>query len=254
VCERTTIPVEDLSPFDHKCNRDPSKPQTMNTEKLVNHLAPVKNYVVNLYALQHMMKLGYKVTKVHRAVSFDQSFWLWDYISFNTKMRQDAKNTGNDLMSTVFKLANNSVFGKTMENVRSHGNYKFAYNQNMAYNLFTDSAFQSSSIINENLVHVQLHSKIVKLRKFYGDRVNLLYTDTDSLVLNIATDDVFKDLQHPDVNSEFDFHNSERNHNDVPHMMVGKFKLEFGPDQHVKVWVGVTQKVYAILMAESKNC
>jgi hypothetical protein len=71
VCERTTIPVEDLSPFDHKCNRDPSKPQTINTEKLVNHLAPVKNYVVNLYALQHMMKLGYKVTKVHRAVSFD---------------------------------------------------------------------------------------------------------------------------------------------------------------------------------------
>jgi hypothetical protein len=89
------------------------------------------------------------------------------------------------------------------------------------------------------------------LRKFYGDRVNLLYTDTDSLVLNIATEDVFKDLQHPDLNSEFDFHNSERNHNDVPHMTVGKFKLEFGPDQHVREWVGVTQKVYAILMAES---
>jgi hypothetical protein len=146
-----------------------------------------------------------------------------------------------------------------MENVRNHGNSKFAYNQNTAYNLFTDSAFQSSSIINENLVHVQLHSKIVKLdrpiyvgmtildysktcmsdfyhnslRKFDGDRVNLLYTDTDSLVLNIATDDVFEDLQHPDLNSQFDFHKSKRNHNDVPYMTVGKMKLEYGPDQHL---------------------
>jgi hypothetical protein len=70
-------------------------------------------------------------------------------------------------------------------------------------------------------------------------------------MLNIATDDVFEDLQHPDLNSQFDFHNSKRNHNDVPHMTVGKFKLEYGPDQHVKVWVGVTQKVYAIMVAES---
>jgi hypothetical protein len=83
----------------------------MSSEKLVNHLAPVKNYVVNLYALQHLINLGYKVTKVHRAVSFDQSLWLRDYISFNSKKRQDAKNTGNDFMSTVLKLANNSVFG-----------------------------------------------------------------------------------------------------------------------------------------------
>jgi hypothetical protein len=279
VCERTTIPVEDLSPFDEKCNRDPLKPQTMNTDKLVNHLAPVKKYVINLYALQHLKKLGYKVTKVHRAVSFKQSFWLRDYISFNSKKRQEAKNAGNDLMSTFFKLANNAVFGKTMENVRNHGSSKFAYNQSTAYNLFTDSAFQSSSIINENLVHVQLHNKLVKLNKpiyvgmtildyskadisgfyhnkmkpFYADNVNLLYTDTDSLVLDITTDDVFEDLQHPDLNSEFDFHKSKRNHNDVPPMTVGKMKLEYGPDQHLEEWVGVTNKVYAVKVAESST-
>jgi hypothetical protein len=277
LCERTTISLEELSPFDKKCICDPNKPQTMNTEKLINHLAPVKNYVVNLYALQHLKKLDYKVTKVHRAVSFDQSFWLQDYISFNSKMRQDAKNCKNEQMSAFFKLENNAVFGKTMENVRNHGNSKFAYNQSTAYNLFTDSAFQSSSIINENLVHVQLHSKIVKLnkpiyigmtildysktymsdfyhnilRKYYADRVNVLYTDTDSLVLDIAPDDVFDDLQHPDLNPQFDFHKSERNHNDVPYMTVGKIKLEYGPDQHLEEWVGVTNKVYAIKVAES---
>jgi hypothetical protein len=90
-----------------------------------------------------------------------------------------------------------------------------------------------------------------KLKPFYGDRVNLLYTDTDSLMLNIATDDFFEDLQHPDLNSEFDFDKSKRNHNDVPYMTVGKMKLEFGPDQHLEEWVGVTNKVYAIKVAES---
>jgi hypothetical protein len=274
LCERTTISLEELSPFDKKCNRDPNKPANINSEKLVNHLAPVKNCVVNLYALQHLKRLDYKVTKVHRAVSFDQSFWLRDYIRFSSKKRQDAKNTKNDLMSTFFELANNSVFGKTMENVRNHGNSKFAYNQSTAYNLFTDSAFQSSSIINENLVHVQLHSIIVKLdkpiyvgmtilnyaktymsefyhnslRKFYGD---LLYTDTGSLVLNITTNDVFENLQHPNLISQFDFHKSKRNNNDVPYMIVGKMKLEYGPDQHLEEWVGVTNKVYAIKVAES---
>jgi len=234
--------------------------------------------LLDLHTLQHLKKLGYKVTKVHRAVSFDQSFWLRDYIAYNTSKRQDAKEVGDGLMAAFFKLANNAVYGKALENVRNYSDFKFAYNQSTAYNLFTNSAFNSSSIINENLVGFQLHNKIVnlnkpiyvgmtildysktymtdfyhdKLKKFYGDRVHLIYTDTDSLVLNIATDDVFVDLQHPDLNSEFHFHNSKQNHNAVPYMTVGKMKLEDGPDQHLEEWVGVTNKVYAIKVAKSR--
>ena len=275
LCERTTLPLKELSPFDFKCNRP--KPNKVNSEKLINHFKPVKNYVLNLYTLQHLKKLGYKVTRVHRAVSFDQSFWLRDYITYNTSKRQVAKEVGDDLMAAFFKLANNAVYGKTLENVRNYSDFKFAYNQSSAYNLFTDSAYDSSNIINENLVGVQLLKKVVhlnkpiyagvtildysktymsdfyhnKLKKFDGDRVRLLYTDTDSVVLNIATDDVFADLQHPDLNAEFDFHKSKRNHNDVPFMTVGKMKLEYGPDQHLEEWVGVTNKVYAVQVAES---
>ena len=277
LCERTTIPLKDLSPFDFKCNQSISKKG--NTQKLINHLAPVKKYVLNIYTLQHLKKLGYKVTKVHRAVSFHQSFWLRDYIAYNTSKRQAAKEDGDDLMAAFFKLGNNAVFGKCLENVRNYSDFKFAYNQTTAYNLFTDSAFNTSSIINENLVGVQLHKKVVhlnkpiyvgmtildysktymtdfyhnKLKKFYGDRLRLLYTDTDSVVLNVATHDVFEDLQHPDLNSEFDFHKSKRNHNDVPYMTVGKMKLEYGPDQHLEEWVGVTNKVYAIKVAEKPD-
>jgi hypothetical protein len=43
LCEKTVIPVEELSPFDPKCNRNSDNQVTANTQKLVNHLAPVKN-------------------------------------------------------------------------------------------------------------------------------------------------------------------------------------------------------------------
>jgi hypothetical protein len=68
-------------------------------------------------------------------------------------------------MAAFLKLANNAVFGKTMRNIRNHLNSQFAYNQSTAYNLFTDSAYQTSTIINKNSVHVQLHKKIIKLDK-----------------------------------------------------------------------------------------
>jgi hypothetical protein len=119
--EKTVIPVEELSPFDLKCNRNSDEPVKANTQKLINHLAPVKNYVLNLYTLQHLKKLGYKVTKVHRAISFDQSFWLRDYIRYDTIKRQAAKRVGDDLMAAFFKLANNAVYGKCLENVRNYG-------------------------------------------------------------------------------------------------------------------------------------
>jgi hypothetical protein len=112
--------------------------------------------------LQHLKKLGYKVAKVHRAVSFDQSFWLRDYIRYNTIKRQAAKRIGDGLMAAFLKLANNAVYGKCLENVRNYGDFRFAYNQSSAYKLFTDSAYDASNIINENLVGVRLHKKEVR--------------------------------------------------------------------------------------------
>ena len=84
--------------------------------KLVPHLMEHKDYVVHYPNLQFIESLGVKITEVKEIVEFDQKDWMAPYIEFNTERRKEARN---DFEKEFFKLMNNSVFGKTMEQVKN---------------------------------------------------------------------------------------------------------------------------------------
>ena len=84
-------------------------------EKLVPNLNNKTNYVIHHETLKLYVSLGLKITKIHKGITFNERPWLAEYIQMNTALR--TKATSN-CEKDFFKLANNSVFGKTMENVR----------------------------------------------------------------------------------------------------------------------------------------
>ena len=86
-------------------------------EKLIPNLYYKKRYVSTLEALTH----GLVLERVHRVIEFKQLAWMKEYIDFNTKLRTAA---ANDFEKDFYKLMNNAVFGKTMENIRKHRSIK----------------------------------------------------------------------------------------------------------------------------------
>ena len=101
------------------------KMEINGVEKLVPNLHDKKKYVIHIRALEQALKHGLILEKVHRAIEFDQSAWLKPYIDFNTELRTQVKN---DFEKDFFKLMNNSVFCKTMKNIRKHRNINLVTN------------------------------------------------------------------------------------------------------------------------------
>ena len=86
------------------------------SKKLICDWADEKKYLIHYRMLKFYIRHGMIVEKIHEIISFKQSKWLENYISFNTQKRNKAKNV---LEKDFFKLLNNAAFGKFLENVRN---------------------------------------------------------------------------------------------------------------------------------------
>ena len=127
-------------------------------EKLIPNLNNKTRYVVHYENLKQYESLGLKITKVHRGIKFEESAWLKTYIDLNTSLRAKAKN---DFEKDFFKLMNNSVFGKTMENIRNRVDIQLVTDKVRARKLAAKPNFQHCTIFDEHLIGI--HMKKIKL-------------------------------------------------------------------------------------------
>ena len=196
-------------------------------EKLVPNLRDKKNYVIHIQALNQVLQHGLILDRIHPAIEFDQSPWLKTRIDFNTQLRMAATN---DFEKDFFKLMNNSVFEKTMENIRKHRNIKLVTTEEKYLRTVMRSNFKPEVLFGENLMGCEMGkikvvmnkpvylgqaildlSKIVMYEfhydymvpKYVLEKLRLCYMDKDSLVYDIKTEDFYEDIAN-DVEARFD--------------------------------------------------
>ena len=183
--------------------------------KLVSNLGNKRKYVAHYKNLQLYVSLGIKLIKVHKILKFKQSDWLKKFVDFNTDKR---KYASNNFDKDFFKLMINSVFGKTMENLRKKICLELINNAKDYVRCVSRPSFVSQEIFSKNVVAVLRIKPVLTLNKpiyvgfsilqlskslmyeFYYKYIKnkfyakLLFTDTDSLVYEIKRKDVYEDF------------------------------------------------------------
>ena len=244
--------------------------------KLIPTLSKKEKYVLHYRNLQLYIDLGLKLTKIHRVLEFDQSPWLKQYIDYNTEKRKNAKN---DFEKDFFKLMNNSVFGKTMENLRKRVDVRLVTDEYKLLKLTNKPTYVSSKIFNKNLVAVHKIKETLTLNRpayvgmcildlsktlmydfhynyikdKYGKKAKLLFTDTDSLTYEIEAKDVYKDFfkdkdkfdnsDYPEYSPFFYKENKK---------VIGKFKDE-SAGIPITEFVGLRSKMYSYIKDNQKG-
>ena len=130
----------------------PERVKNENIEKLIPNLINKTNYVVHYENLKLYKSRGLKITKIHRGINFEESAWLKEYINLNTKLRIEANQSGNNFeVNFFFKLMNNSVFGKTLENFRNRLDIRLITSDKVAQKLAANPNYDRCTIFDENL-------------------------------------------------------------------------------------------------------
>lgn len=257
---------------------------TSKQNKLIANLHPKTNYIIHFQTLKQCLSEGLILKKIHRVLEFNQKPFLKSYIDLNTNLRTQAKNS---FFKDFYKLLNNSVFGKTLEDVFKRKDIKLLTHwENIeqklgASNLINRPNFHSSSIFSENLVAIQMNRVQIALNKpiyvgfsvlelskalmydfhykyiipKYKENVELLYTDTDSLIYEIKTDDFYKDIK-PDIDSRFDTSDFlPQNVYEIPlknKKVLGMFKDECN-GKIISEFIGLKAKTYCFLLEEDNE-
>jgi len=263
--EHMTINQDQLSEFCKSMNQ-----KHVMVDKLIGTLQTKLKYKVHYRNLKLYLELGMKLLHVHRVLAFDQKPWLKSYIDLNTRMRQQAKS---EFEKDFFKLMNNAVFGKSMENVRKRRNIELVCDSVKLKKLIAKPQLEQFIIVNKDTVLVDRIRKTVTLNKpiyvgftvldlskllmfdfhynvvikRYGSNARLLFSDTDSLCYHVFTDDVYRDML--EYRNMLDTSGYPRDHPlySAENMkVIGKMKDECNGQPPLE-FVGLRAKMYSLL-------
>jgi hypothetical protein len=265
--ERLEVTQEMLSPYQELIANGE---KITVCEKLAPNFLDKEKYICHYRNLQFYLKQGLKLVKIHRVIEFDQKPWMKPYIEKNTDLRAKSKSK---FEQDLFKLMNNSVFGKTMENVRKRRDIKFPSTDEQLRKQTASPRFYSMRIFNENLAALELLKTSVMLNKpvytgftvlelskllmfqfwyqtikpTYRDKAKLLYTDTDSLIIHIETEDVYQDMrEHGETYDTSDYPNNHPCFSTTNKKIPGKMKDEMNGELILE-FVGIRSKMYSVL-------
>ena len=253
-------------------------------EKLIPNLWNKSKYIIHYRNLIQCLRAGMKLKKIHRGIKFIESYWMKPYIEKNTNLRAKAINS---FEKDFYKLMNNSVFGKTMENIRNRVDVRLVNNVERARKLAAKPNLRSPpKIFSENLISIHLkkirltmnkpiylgmcildlsktlmydfHYNYIKAK--YNNKAKLLFTDTDSLMYEIETEDFYKDISG-DVEKRFDTSEYPENHpsgipTGINKKVLGMFKDE-AAGKIIKEFIGLRAKMYSFILdegEETKKC
>ena len=255
----------------------PERMEINKCKKLVCNLYDKKKYVVHIKSLKQALNHGLKFKKIHRIIEFNQEAWLKPYIDMNTELRKLARN---DFEKDLFKLMNNSVFGKTMENIRKHRDIKLVTTDKKRSKLVSEPNYHTINLISEDLSIIEMKKTKVKMNKpiylglsileiskilmyefwydymkpKYNDDDKLCYMDTDSFVMHIKTNDFYKDNDDDDVDDRFDTSNYEVKR-PLPigkhKKIIGLMKDELG-GEIITEFIALRPKTYSYLTDNDK--
>ena len=172
--------------------------------------------------LQLYMRLRLKLKNIHRLLEFNQSQWLKPCIEFNTQKIIETEKNGDKDGEVLYKLMNNVIYRKTMENSRNRINVRLVNNEKDYLESTSKPRYISHKIFDNNLVAIRTSKDASKLNKpayieicifelskilmykfyynyiktKYDNKPKLLFTDTDGLMYEIKTEDVYKDFSN----------------------------------------------------------
>ncbi len=254
-----------------------------NTSRLVQTLYPKERYVCHYAILKYFIRLGIKVTKIHKILEFNQEAYMRDYVDHQSEMRKHAKSA---VEVNLRKALINILYGKSIQDKKKCKSVHFVNSEKQLLKLAAKSNYVSGQIYKEDLVSVMMKqrsvlldkpisigatvldlTKLHMLRFYYGyllpkygfDNVEVGMSDTDSFLIRIETEnDVYQDMRR-DAPGLFDLSNYAENSDmfsEQNKRKPGYFKDEeaaYYPHLIPSEFVGLCSKSYSLQLARGKH-